>query len=72
MNADLIGAVTAVYIYTTSIVLFAARMGGNARAALLSGIAFLLSAIPLGYLIISAPGLHRSPLYFVQRAKTGL
>lgn len=63
---DLLGAVVALLIYITSIVVFSARMIFDLQPGHWIGIPFLLMAFPLGFLLYKAPGADRPVLYYIQ------
>jgi hypothetical protein len=63
---DVLGAVVAIVIYVSSIVTFSARMMFDPSVGHWIGIPFLLMAFPLGYLLIEAPAVSRSFLYYAQ------
>ena len=65
-STDLIGAVTALLIYGLTIAVFGARLADKARVEHGLGIAVILLAAPLVYLLLVADAHSRSPLYFVQ------
>lgn len=63
---DLVGAITAMVIYASSIVTFAGRLAFGLGPGHWIGIPVLVAAIPLAYLLVSAPGAGRLPLYYLQ------
>jgi len=65
-RANLIGAVVAHWIYSVSILVFVLRLAQMPRLGHRIGSGVLLAAFPLGYLLIQAPSLGRSTLYFFQ------
>jgi hypothetical protein len=65
-NLNLLGAVTAVLFYLSAILVFSFRLAGKPRAEFWLGIFELCLAVPLVYLLINAPALHRPVLYYVQ------
>ena len=66
--ANLIGAVTALIFYGTSILVFALRLAGITRLGYWIGIFQFCLAAPLIYLLIIAPSLDRPALYYIQIA----
>ena len=63
---NFIGAVTAQVIFVSSIITFSSRMIFKIAPGHWIGIPLLLMVLPLGYLLIKAPGVDRSFLYYVQ------
>ena len=63
---DLIGAVTAQVIYVVIILIFAARLMNKSRLEYILGLVFMLTAVPLIYLLITAPSHERPILFFLQ------
>lgn len=65
---DLLGAIVAHVIFVSSIITFSSRMIFKLQPGHWIGIPILLMALPLGYLVITAPGFNRPFLYYVQTA----
>lgn len=65
-SLNLIGAVTAQVIYISSIITFSSRMIFKIAPGHWVGTPLLLMVIPLGYLLIRAPGQNRPILYYIQ------
>jgi hypothetical protein len=65
-KTNLLGAIVAHVIYVSSIMTFVARFFFNALPGHWIGIPLLLMAFPLGYLLLTAPALHRPVLYYIQ------
>ena len=63
---DLLGAVVAHVIFVSSILTFSVRMIFGVGPGHWIGIPILLVAFPLAYLLVTAPELHRPPLYYIQ------
>jgi hypothetical protein len=63
---DLLGAVVALLIYVSSIVVFSARMIFGLPRGHWIGVPFLLMAFPLGFLLYKAPSVNRPLLYYLQ------
>jgi hypothetical protein len=63
---DLLGAVVALFVYVSSIVVFSARAVFGLPPGHWIGIPFLLTAFPLGFLLYKAPDVARPPLYYLQ------
>ena len=63
---NVFGAYIAILIMTTGILIFAFRMARNEAAEYWTGILFMLSAIPLIYLLFTAFTIDRPTIYFVQ------
>lgn len=63
---DLVGAVTALLVYVSSIAVFSARIVFDLPPGHLIGVPFLLTALPLGYLILKARSAGRPVLYYIQ------
>jgi len=61
-----LGALTAVLINVLLIALFIARLSHRPRIEYWLGIVIILGIVPLCYLFITAIGLKRPPLYFIQ------
>jgi hypothetical protein len=62
----ILGAVTAVVVYGFSILVFALRLLGAARAAHVAGMLFLSTAAPLVALLPLGAAEGRDPLYFIR------
>ena len=65
-RVTLLGAFTAQAIYILCISIFFARFLGKENVEYWLGVLLLLVAIPLLYLVISAPRFNRPPLYYAQ------
>lgn len=65
---NLTGAVTAQVIYVVIILIFAARLMNKSRLEYTLGGVFMLTAVPLIYLLITAPTHDRPVIYYVQIA----
>ena len=65
-NADLLGAIVAHVIFCSSILTFVARLTVGVKPGHWIGIPLLLMVFPLAYLLITAPSLHRAPIYYIQ------
>ena len=63
---DLAGAWVAQAIFVLAILVFVSRLVEQPRVGYWAGIAILLTALPLAYLLVRAPGHHRPSLYYVQ------
>lgn len=63
---NLIGALTAHVIFISSIITFSSRMIFKIGPGHWVGIPLLLMVFPLAYLLISAPGVNRPFLYYIQ------
>ena len=63
---DLFGAAVAYVIYVSSIVVFSSRIVFGISPGHWIGVPYLLTALPLGYLLVKAPGVGRPLLYYVQ------
>ena len=63
---DLIGAVTAILFFVSAILVFSFRLAGKPQAGHWLGIFELCLAVPLVFLLIRAPALHRPALYYIQ------
>lgn len=66
---NLLGAILTILIFTLCILIFIFRLAGQKSVEYWLGAVFLLTVIPLGYLLITAHRFDRSFLYFLQ---TGL
>lgn len=60
------GAVVALLVYLSSIVVFSARIVFDVQPGHWIGIPFLLTAFPLGYLLFKAKVIDRPVLYTIQ------
>lgn len=65
-HLDLMGAWVAQVIFLMTIAVFVFRLAGLPRWEHWAGAVLLLTAIPLVYLLIRAPGFGRPRLYYVQ------
>lgn len=65
-TTDLLGALVAVVFYVSAILVFLCRLLGNPRVGHWIGYGEFLLAIPLVYLLVSAPDLKRPALYYLQ------
>lgn len=63
---NLLGAYVAIFILVTSSMIFVFRLLNQETAEYWTGIAFMITAIPLAYLIYSSTNLDRPTLYFIQ------
>ena len=63
---DLLGALVAVVFYVSAILVFIFRLLGNPQVGHWIGYGEFLLAIPLVYLLVSAPELKRPALYYLQ------
>jgi len=63
---DLFGAWIAQAIFILSILVFVSRLAEKSGFEHWMGVLLLFTALPLGYLLIRAPGHQRPPLYYVQ------
>ena len=63
---NLLGALCAIWIYVFSILVFIARLNDRPRLESSFGIISFISAIPLIYLLITAPQHNREVLYYIQ------
>jgi len=61
-----VGAVVALLVYVSSIAVFSARIIFDLPPGHLIGVPFLLTALPLGYLIFKRRSIERPVLYYVQ------
>ena len=65
-RVNLVGAVSAQAIFLVSIAIFCMRLLGKVSVEYWLGILLLLMAIPLVYLLISAPQFNKPTLYYIQ------
>jgi hypothetical protein len=65
-NANLLGALVAHVIYLSSVLVFVSRLLVRSGPGSWLGVPTLLMALPLGYLLWTAPSLQRPTLYYVQ------
>jgi hypothetical protein len=65
-SSNLLGAVVAILIYVLTILVFSARLAGDSRAEHWIGLAVVATGVPIIYLLVTAGGRSRPPLYFVQ------
>ena len=65
-ETNLLGAITALIIYSSSILIFCFRLIGKIQFGYWIGIPLILTAFPLIYLLLKAPQLDRSSLYYIQ------
>ena len=65
-HADLLGGIVTLIIYGACILVFCFRLWGKVSWGQWMGVVWLLTAIPLGYLLVTAPKMARPPLYVLQ------
>jgi hypothetical protein len=65
-KADLLGTITGLTILTTSILIFVFRLLGYSKAEYWAGILFILSSLPILFLLFKACEFQRPTIYFVQ------
>jgi hypothetical protein len=65
-RVDLFGACVATAILALAILVFISRLASHVAWEYWLGVALLLAAVPLGYLLLKAPEHHRSSLYYLQ------
>jgi hypothetical protein len=63
---DFLGALVAHAIYAFSILVFLCRLSGKPDLGYWFGVPLLFTALPLGYLLVSAHAFQRAFLYYVQ------
>jgi hypothetical protein len=63
---NLLGAIVAIAIYVSAILVFMFRLLGNSQFEHWIGYIEFLLAIPLVYLLVEAPQLERPALYYIQ------
>lgn len=63
---NILGAIVAIFILLTSSLIFIFRLTNQQAAGYWTGIAFMLAAIPIVYLIYSSTNFERPTLYYVQ------
>jgi len=66
IKLNLLGAYTAILILFTSCLIFIFRLTNHQTAEYWAGIAFILTAIPIVYLIYSSINIERPTLYYIQ------
>jgi len=64
--ANLLGGIIAVFIYSLVTLVFLARLAGSERLEHVLGIVLIALIVPLLYLMFTARGMNRPPLYFIQ------
>jgi len=65
-KTNLLGAIVAIVYYVLVILILIARLAGRPRFEHQMGYALFLLALPLAYLLATAPPLQRPALYYVQ------
>jgi hypothetical protein len=65
---NILGAYLALFIFTSSILIFIFRLLNQENLEYWTGIAFVLTAIPLCYLLFTSLNTQRSSLYIIQLA----
>jgi hypothetical protein len=65
-KTNLLGAVAAVAFFVSAILVFSLRLLGKPQYGHWIGYFEFLLAIPLVFLLLKAPQLHRPPLYYIQ------
>lgn len=63
---NLTGALTAILFYLSAIFVFVFRLVGKPQAGHIIGYFEFLLAVPLIYLLVQGPSLHRPALYYIQ------
>ena len=63
---NILGAVTAIAFFVSAILVFISRLLGRPQYGYAIGWFEFLLAIPLIYLLLRAPSLHRPALYYIQ------
>lgn len=66
IKVNLLGAYIAIIILVTSSLIFIFRLTNQQTAEYWTGIAFMLTAIPIVYLIFSSINFERPTLYYIQ------
>ncbi len=64
--ATTLGAILSGLIYILCIAVFGARLAGRPRLEYWTGILLIILLIPLGFLLFTAPGHARPPIYYIQ------
>jgi hypothetical protein len=65
-NLNLLGAIVAVVIFVSAILVFVSRLAGKEQYQRWLFAVELLMVVPLGYLLFEAPQLGRPALYYLQ------
>jgi hypothetical protein len=65
-NPNLLGALVAVLFFVSAILVFVFRLAHKPRAGYWLGIFEICLALPIIYLLVSAPAQHRPAIYYVQ------
>ncbi len=65
-KANILGSTTALCIYLLCILIFIFRLYGKSKTEYYLGLAFLITSLPLIYLLVTAIQFQRSTLYYVQ------
>ena len=65
-RVNLLGAVVAVFILAICSLIFVFRVSDQSNTEYWLGILFLISAVPLVYMLLTANGFHRPTIYFLQ------
>jgi hypothetical protein len=65
-RVHIIGAETAVFIYTTCILIFIFRLSHQPKIEYWIGLALFLSVIPLLYLLSTAKQFQKPPIFYIQ------
>src|SRR5512136_1368700 len=65
-KTNLLGAIVAIVFFISAILVFAFRLAGRPQVGHWIGYFEFLLAIPLVYLIFTAPSLHRPAIYYNQ------
>jgi hypothetical protein len=63
---NLLGASTAILIFVLCILIFIFRLAGQKSVEYGLGVAFLVTAVPLAYLLVTAGRFDRPALYYIQ------
>jgi len=65
-EANIMGSIVALSIFLLCILIFIFRLAGKSTTEYYLGIAFLLTSLPLIWLLLTASQFHRPTIYFVQ------
>jgi len=65
-RANILGSIIGIFILVICSLVFVSRLAGNSKLEYWLGIVFILTALPISYLLLTAGKFNRPTLYYVQ------